>query len=164
MCLLHSASRAHYEAAHCQQMQIVCQRLHKRKFWTHTYRIMQALARTFLSWRTPFPPVFHGCSRRVGWQPSAPNACAPVSSPCTALQGKTKIGGAVFERFHICPFVMRERMDTDPDARRPVYRYVFLCSGEAEALVSATAQCLRLCVKCSHRTWRSIVTWILWIP
>ena len=44
----------------------------------------------------------------------------------------------LLERFHVCPLLSRERMGAAchlPTAR-PVYRYIFLCPGRAEALVS----------------------------
>lgn len=45
-------------------------------------------------------------------------------------------GKFILDRYHVCRFVMRERLDNDPDSLRPVYRYVFACPGEAAALVS----------------------------
>lgn len=41
----------------------------------------------------------------------------------------------VLERFHVCPFLLRQRMVSAAKSDRPVYRYVFACPGEAEVLV-----------------------------
>lgn len=43
----------------------------------------------------------------------------------------------ILERFHVCPFVLRERLDNGSQDDRAVYRYVFACPGESEILVSA---------------------------
>lgn len=48
----------------------------------------------------------------------------------------------VMESFHVCPLIFREKMETaggvDPRnarSKRPVYRYIFSCPGQAQALV-----------------------------
>lgn len=48
----------------------------------------------------------------------------------------------LMESFHVCPLLFREKMETssgvNPDhtrSKRPVYRYIFSCPGQAQALV-----------------------------
>ncbi|CAM9558139.1 unnamed protein product [Pylaiella littoralis] len=50
----------------------------------------------------------------------------------------------VLERYHVCPLLFREKMTPEtpvgggqPTTKRPVYRYVFSCPGQAQALVEA---------------------------
>ena len=73
-----------------------------------------------------------------------PNVYSPVRSHARSYvlfsvalqQREVEMGKLVLERYHVCPFVLRERLDGDKDSSRPIYRYVFSCPGEAAALVS----------------------------
>ncbi|CAN0199094.1 unnamed protein product, partial [Ectocarpus sp. 12 AP-2014] len=85
--------------------------------------------------------------------PSAPAAGAgvttfgvPVVSPGAgpAALKRTWSSKKLLQRFHVCPLLFREKMGTDSPigrgqlfTKRPTYRYVFSCPGQAQALVQA---------------------------
>ena len=80
--------------------------------------------------RTPFPPLAP-CLRRLTLQTS------PVVWNSSA-RGRANL----FERFHVCPLLFREKMlpssragPIDSPTERPVYRYIFSCPGQAQAMV-----------------------------
>lgn len=60
-------------------------------------------------------------------------------------------GPNLLERFHVCPLLLREKMEPpdsirstrDSSSTRPVYRYIFSCPGQAQALVRETPYYLR---------------------
>lgn len=70
--------------------------------------------------------------------------CQPVRPP------KKKHSSKKLHQFHVCPLLFREKMGPDgeigggnggrrdalPNQLRPVYRYIFSCPGQAQALVS----------------------------
>lgn len=54
----------------------------------------------------------------------------------------------LLERFHVCPLLFRERMGAasalgrgNLRTARPVYRYIFSCPGQAQALVGCLGRC-----------------------
>ena len=67
--------------------------------------------------------------------------CLQISPAFVKRDGS---GRNLLELFHVCPLLFREKMEAScrpslggpPNTRRSVYRYVFCCPGEAQALVS----------------------------
>lgn len=66
-----------------------------------------------------------------------------VNQPLRSLPKRSSSSNKkLLQRFHVCPLLFREKMgDSSTTFRgrastvRPVYRYVFLCPGQAQALV-----------------------------
>eukprot|EP00904_Undaria_pinnatifida_P011031 jgi/Undpi1/7058/HiC_scaffold_21.g09532.m1 len=63
-----------------------------------------------------------------------------TAAPVTGLKNAWR-GAKLLERFHVCPLLFREKMlpfgrvgPSDSKIKRPVYRYIFSCPGQAQAL------------------------------
>eukprot|EP00904_Undaria_pinnatifida_P011028 jgi/Undpi1/7055/HiC_scaffold_21.g09529.m1 len=85
-----------------------------------------------------FGPLTRTNAAGVGPRVVQPDTTSPAV--LKSAWGGTKL----LERFHVCPLLFREMMlpsgrvgTSDSQIKRPVYRYIFSCPGQAQALVEA---------------------------
>ena len=97
-------------------------------------------ASTHHCWTTKTAPYF------VCLAPTPALSSLAVCQPRRPLPKRSNSSSKkLLERFHVCPLLFREKMTAagsavkskSSAATHPVYRYIFLCPGQAQLLVGA---------------------------